>query len=331
MLKERQSKILKIIVNEYIRTSSPVSSKFISAAFDGKVSSATIRNDSVFLESNGYLEKTHTSSGRIPSTKGYRYFVDNLMDKYGVDDIKVQIEMLFENRENSVNEIIKESSRIISEMAKLATVVTTQDASNNELVRFEMIPISNEMATVIYVLSNGEVKNKTFDITGYSANDIRASISIFNDRLVNTKLSELESKIDAIKPLLEKQIKYFDFVFKNIVNDLLLNVKSKSTTTGIKYLLDNPEFSNPAKIKQVLEMIDHITPFTWFEQQSTEQSILIGLEGGLENDDMAVISENFNNNGTSANLTLVGPKRLQYRAVSEILDWLKERINEEYK
>ncbi|WP_338984144.1 heat-inducible transcriptional repressor HrcA [Spiroplasma endosymbiont of Othius punctulatus] len=331
MLKDRQSKVLKIIVNEYIRTSNPVGSKFITNAFDGSISSATIRSDSAFLENNGYLEKTHTSSGRVPSTKGYRYFVDNLMDKFGVEDIKLEIEKVFNTRGNNVNKIIEESSRIISEMTKLATVVTTQNANDNELVRFEMIPISSEMATVIYVLSNGEVKNKTFDIKGYSPEDIKTSISIFNDRLVNTRLSELESKLELIKPLLEKQIKHFDFIFKNIVNELLLNVKATSSTSGIKYLLDNPEFSNPAKVKQVLDMIDHITPFTWFEQQAKEQTIMIGIEGGLENDDMAVISENFNNNGTSANMTLVGPKRLQYRAVSEILDWLKERINEEYK
>ncbi|AHF60617.1 hypothetical protein P344_00965 [Spiroplasma mirum ATCC 29335] len=337
MLTTRQENILKCIVEEYTKTAQPVGSKFIMESPLIDASSATIRNECVILEKQGYLEKEHTSSGRIPSTMGYRYYVDNLMDSKNIDDIKNRIEGLFANRNMSINDILDQTGKILSEMTNLTTVVVGPNIEQESLKKIELLPISNDRAVVVFVLSNGHVENKIF-VTNedFSISDLKISIELFNDRLENTKINEIEKKFDLIRPILEQQVKHYEMILKQFANALTSIVKPAYTTHGMQYMLQNPEYNNPERIKQIVKFIENISPFDYFQKQQSKEkenkvSVQIGKETGFNNDDVALLSTTYSvDNIQEGGIALVGPKRLEYDKVYEILEWLSDKIKEVY-
>ncbi|AHI53700.1 heat-inducible transcription repressor [Spiroplasma sabaudiense Ar-1343] len=334
MLTKRQEKILKIIIEEYIRSAQPVGSKKILELINIDVSSATIRNEGAILEEKGFLEKEHTSSGRVPSTIGYRYFVDNLMSKENTDDIKIRLSKIFEQRNANIVDVLDQSCKILSEMTNLASVVTTTPDNGEALLRkAELIPISNESAAVIFALSNGIVENKVFNLENISLEDLQTCINLFNERLVETKIKDLDVKVEAIRPILQQQVKKYEFVLQTFLNVILHNTSSVTKTQGVQYMLENPEFSDPNKIKSVLKLIESISPFEWYKSQTEENEaqVKIGFEIGEENNDLALIGTNFKSpDGFNNAITLIGPKRIQYDKAKELLDWIGIKIKEQF-
>ncbi|AKU80043.1 heat-inducible transcriptional repressor HrcA [Spiroplasma turonicum] len=335
MLSKRQEQILKAIIDEYIKTASPIGSKRIQEIIEIEVSPATIRNESAFLEEQGFIEKAHTSSGRVPSTKGYRYYVDNLMEVNNYDNIKTKIEKIFSKRDLSIDEILDKTSNLISEMTKLATiVVTSNEIDEVKLSKVELIQLTNTKAAVLFVLSNGHIQNKTISLDQVALNDLTISIDLFNERLINSKISEIETKSQVIIPILKKQVKKCEFILQTLVGALIHTESNKSKTSGVKYLLENPEFNDPKKIKSIIEFIETASPFAWFNSQSkksSKTSVAIGFETGIENDDFAVVKTDFTTElGNKAALALVGPKRIEYDKVSDLLDWIRKKIESKF-
>ena len=162
MIGTRQREILKSIVEEYIKTARPVGSKALCKKF--KCSSATIRNDMAALEENGYLEKTHISSGRVPSEEGYRYYVDNLMEakKISGEDM-VKLQTIFSNNELDLNDAISKSLELISDITNYTSVILGKESSLNKLEKVEVIPINDRQAVVILITDMCHVENKTIN------------------------------------------------------------------------------------------------------------------------------------------------------------------------
>ena len=336
MLTERQEQILQSIIEEYIKSASPVGSKRIQEVLSINISSATIRNESAFLEEQGYLEKAHTSSGRVPSTKGYRYYVDHLMKSNDMEEVKLQIENIFKTRGSTIDQVLEKTSLILSEMTKLATVVaTSRNTTEVVLSKVELVPLSSSSSIVVFVLSNGQIENKIVNLDKVTLKELKISIDLFNERLVNSKISEIEFKSKAIIPVLKQQVKKYEFILQTFINALLHTGTSQSKTSGVKYLLENPEFNDPIKIKKIIEFIESTSPFAWFNSQNknaNKASVAIGFETGLGNDDIAVVGTNFpTEGGGKGTLALIGPKRIQYDKVSDILEWISKKIEDKFK
>lgn len=336
MLTERQEQILQSIIEEYIKSASPVGSKRIQEVLSINISSATIRNESAFLEEQGYLEKAHTSSGRVPSTKGYRYYVDHLMKSNDMEEIKLQIENIFKTRGSTIDQVLEKTSLILSEMTKLATVVaTSRNTTEVVLSKVELVPLSGSSSIVVFVLSNGQIENKIVNLDKVTLKELKISIDLFNERLVNSKISEIEFKSKAIIPVLKQQVKKYEFILQTFINALLHTGTSQSKTSGVKYLLENPEFNDPIKIKKIIEFIESTSPFAWFNSQNknaNKASVAIGFETGLGNDDIAVVGTNFPTEGVGkGTLALIGPKRIQYDKVSDLLEWISKKIEDKFK
>ncbi|MCF0116900.1 MAG: heat-inducible transcription repressor HrcA, partial [Bacilli bacterium] len=160
----RRDLILKYIVDSFIKTAQPIGSQTLIEQYDLPYSSATIRNEMQMLENDGFLEKTHTSSGRIPSSKGYRYYVENLRNKDLDENIKFQLQTILQEKNKSIEDIIKESCEILSHMTNLASVVLGPASDNEHLVSLQIIPLTNSSATAVFVTDKGYVENKTFVI-----------------------------------------------------------------------------------------------------------------------------------------------------------------------
>ena len=163
MLTSRQTDLLKIIIEEYIQTAKPVGSKLICDQLN--CSSATVRAEMSNLEDYGLLEKTHISSGRVPSEKGYRYYVDNIMkpkELSGEDMLKLQT--IVENKSLVVNDVILKSMEIISELTHYTTVVLGKQSSENLVQKVEVIPIDMNNIVAIVVTDKGHVQHKNIYI-----------------------------------------------------------------------------------------------------------------------------------------------------------------------
>ena len=163
-ISNRQIKLLQFIIDEYTLTAQPVSSKVIVDKYFFNLSPQTIRNEMLYLEKIGLLEKTHTSSGRIPSLNGYKFYEMNILKPYLSNDVKNQLKVIFQKRDLSIDMIINESASLIEEILKLPTVVASQD-SNVLLKRFDLIPITDQKVLLLLVTSNGDVIKNDISIT----------------------------------------------------------------------------------------------------------------------------------------------------------------------
>ncbi|AUF83637.1 heat-inducible transcription repressor HrcA [Mesoplasma syrphidae] len=335
MLTERQSLILKVIIKDYIDKNQPVGSKRILELLGINISSATIRNDSAILEEKGYLEKQHTSSGRIPSTNGYRYYVDYLMERTENEDLKEYLKTIFHSRGIGIDNVLDEASKIISELTKMTAIVSKKENLNDVVLKkIDLVPLSNTMASVIFVLSNGTIQKKVFNLENVSLNDLAISIKLFSDNLIETNIQEIEAMAETIKPILEESVKNYEYVLQTFLKTILQGKDEKKEIFGMKYMLENPEFNDTQKIKNIINLMDKISPFDWYEvtyesnQQKNKISTKIGSEISDDNDDIAILGTEFiTKDGTTTSLTLVGPKRVDYSQANQLIEMLIDIIN----
>ena len=184
MLTKRQTAIFKTIVDEFTRTAEPVGSKKLMDLLDFNCSSATIRNEMAALEDLGLLEKTHTSSGRIPSSRGYRFYVENLMERELDDGVKHSLQAVFQERHYSMDEIVKKSCDILSQMTSLTSVVLGPESRYQTLQHIQLFPLSDTSAVAVFITDHGHTENKTFHFnTAVSVEDIKTCCNLLNDKL----------------------------------------------------------------------------------------------------------------------------------------------------
>lgn len=341
MLSKRQEQILKVIVEQYIKTGSPVGSKLIIQDVTLNCSSATIRNECVELENQELLEKTHVSSGRVPSTKGYRYYVDKLININDETDdfitLKKRIEEVFSARDLEINEVIEQTGNILSEMTNLISIVVGPDLNYDTLKKIELLNLNAQTVLAVIITNSGYVENKIFNVDEISLEDLVTAVEIFNQRLIGTKISEIGEKVDLLKPILAKQVRKSEYIIQSFVNALINFSKPLSSTHGVQYMLENPEFNDINKVKTLIKFIDSQSPWSYFQKLSNQESsdnpvqIKIGEELGQENDNMAMITTTFKiNDSDQGQIAIVGPKRLEYEKVIEILNWINQIVKDRF-
>ena len=327
ILSERQNQILKLIVEQYIKTINPVGSKCLSETLD--ISSATIRNEMMELEQLGLLEKTHTSSGRIPSEKGYRYYVDNLMeakDITGEDMLKLQT--VFKNSSLQLNDVILESMEIISSMTNYTSVVLGEAAANNKLKKIELVPLENK-AIIIIITDLGIVQNQTIEINNMDIDEIKKTIDLLNGLLVGTPINEVNSKLELeIKPIIGNYIKQHEMLYDTFYHAFEnFSNKYQSHFTGKTRFLSLPEFDNVEKIKNIMEKFDDKQLINNIRSTDDGIEIYIGAENNID-PDLAVITTKCIINGIPETIAIFGPKRMEYDRIIAMLNYIREKTEE---
>ena len=214
MLNDRKEKILKLIVEEQIKTCRPVGSSSLCDKL--KVSSATIRNDMSELEEEGYIEKTHISSGRIPSEKGYRYYVDNIMQlkkMNGEDTLKLQT--IFSNKSLKLNDTISKSLEIISEITNYTAVVLENSNTTNKLKKVIVEPIDEENVAAIVITDKGHIENLNINVKGCNLNDVKKIVELINKLIIGTPINEISAKLEfEVKPKIAEYINNYEILYK---------------------------------------------------------------------------------------------------------------------
>lgn len=327
MLTERQEKILKLIIEKYIKEPVPVGSKVISKVL--KCSSATVRNDMGELENLGLLEKTHTSSGRIPSEAGYRYYVDNLMElkKMNAEDM-LKLQIVFKNQQLALSDVITKSLQVISDMTNYTTVVLGSTSHENLLKQIEVIPIDDVSMIVIIVTDKGHVEHKNIKLQEVSLEDVKKTVGLINNLISGTPIDEVSSKLEfEVKPIIGKYVKQHEQLYNAFYHVFTDFTNQEVNIMGRSKMLEQPEFStNIDKIKNVFnklespEIINNIT-----EDDDNNIKVYIGDESNIDSD-VTVIKTKYKNGGEEGTIAIIGPKRMEYDRVVSMLEYIKENI-----
>ena len=327
MLTERQNKILRLIVEKYIKEPIPVGSKVISRELN--CSSATVRNEMGELEKLGLLEKTHTSSGRVPSEAGYRYYVDHLMEakKMNADDL-MKLQIVFRNQQLALSDVITKSLQVISDMMNYTTVVLGSKSHENLLKQVEVIPIDRENLTVIIVTDKGNVEHKNIHLLDVSLEEVKKTVGLINNLIQGTPIDEVAKKLEfEIKPIIGNYVKQHEQLynaFYHVFNDF---TNQEVNIMGRHKMLEQPEFSsNIEKIKNVFnkledkEIINNIE-----EDEDNNIKVYIGNENNIDSD-VTVIQTKFKKGNEEGTIAIIGPKRMEYDRVMGLLEYMKENI-----
>ena len=326
MLSERQSKILKLIVERYIQDPIPVGSKVVSKKIN--CSSATVRNEMGELEKIGLLEKTHTSSGRVPSEAGYRYYVDHLMEikKMNAEDM-LKLQMVFRNQQLALSDVITKSLQVISDMMNYTTVVLGSKSHENLLKQVEVIPLDDENLTVIIVTDRGHVEHKNIMLKDVSLEEVKKTVGLINNLISGTPIDEVGKKLEfEIKPIIGNYVKQHEQIYNAFYHVFTDFTNQEVNIVGRNKMLEQPEFSNIDKIKNVFNKLDENEILSSIEEDDDNNiKVYIGKENNID-DDITVIQTKFKKGNDEGTIAIIGPKRMEYERVVGLLEYMKENI-----
>ena len=332
MLTNRQNIILKVIVDEFTKTAEPVGSKRLMSLLDFNVSSATLRNEMAKLEEYGLLEKTHTSSGRIPSSKGYRYYVEYLMEKQLDPTLENQLQVMFQERSYTSEEIIKRSCDILSQMTNLTTVVLGPETHRQTLEHIQLFPLSERSAVCVFITSNGHTENKTFHFDqNVSLKDIQTCTNLLNDKLSGTPIGDVVAKMEEIRPLLAAQLQRHEALFHAFVNAFVKFASENIYTAGASNMLYQPEFADIQKLRQLMRMLEDTS--VWRQIGSSDEDVMVRIGEVSEimpMNDVSVVSSKFKIHDEEGRLMVVGPTRMPYNRVVALMEYMSKVIEDMY-
>lgn len=326
----RSDLILKYIVEFFIKKAEPIGSKTLIEEYDLPYSSATIRNEMLLLERMGYIEKTHTSSGRVPSSKGYKYYCDHLRGNNISDELKYSIQQVLNEKSRSVEETIKESCEIISHMTSLVSVVLGPDESKERLASVQMIKVSDTIMTAIFVTDTGFVENKTFKIQNELAgDDIVKCVALLNDRLKGTAICDLKEKMESLRPVLSEYIVDHDVVYQALLQTFLKFANDRMALYGREELFTHREFtSDMEKLQKVFQLI-HNTSLLKDLNENSETDLSVNIGELEDNPEVTILTTKIKTGEKSdSTIALIGPRRMDYDKAMSALEYLSDALNE---
>lgn len=328
MITDRQERLLKLIIEEYMKTAIPVSSKSLADTMD--CSSATIRNEMSSLEEVGLLEKTHISSGRIPSSRGYRYYVDNIMKPEELtDEEREKIETLFANNSLALNDVVSKSIEIISEITNYTAVVLGNASLNNKVAKIEVIPISPTKMVAIVITDKGHVENRNVVLDeDVSKEEIKITVDLINKLIVGVPIGEVSNVLEyEMKPIIDQYIKRHEVLynaFYNAFSDFAHDTMVKMS--GTKNILMYPEFDDTNKMRQILNKFEDDDIVRNICDDKRDSTIYIGEESDFD-EDVSIIKTTYHKDGEEGTIAIIGPKRMNYGKASALLDYIKGNID----
>lgn len=234
MLTQRQALILKNIIRIYTQTEQPVGSKHLMNELPIQVSSATIRNDMAKLEEMGLLDKTHSSSGRIPSISGYRYYLDHLLEPSDVssNDLAI-IQQTFNQQYQMIDDIVEQSATILSTLTSYTAITLGPDVQDIKLDGFRLVALGNHQVMAILVTSAGTVQNQIFQVPeSISGEDLEKAVRIINDQLVGQPLAVVAKRIQTDVPQMLMKYVSSPTGFLDIFGDVLKKAGSDHFYVG---------------------------------------------------------------------------------------------------
>jgi|WetSurMetagenome_2_1015567.scaffolds.fasta_scaffold08786_3 heat-inducible transcriptional repressor len=337
-LNEREKTILRSIVQQFILTASPVGSRNITKKFNVGVSPATVRNIMSDLEDSGFINHPHTSAGRIPTDKGYRYYVDTLMEIQKLKNSdKGIIDKSLDQSSLETDEILKIASRLLSSITRQIACVTYPKLDNGILAKIQLVSLSLTRLLVVVSIQSGLVKTITLEFESeVETTKLQKVEALLNERLNGLTFQEIRKTFkerfsdigDIEKPIIRLFIDSVDKIFRDQVTE------EKVLITGATNVIQQPEFDDPEKFQSVIELIedkDIIIHIMDKKKSENINSVLISI--GRENEDeklneYSLITKEYTFGETSGTVGIIGPKRMEYSKVVAIVSYLGDMLSE---
>lgn len=332
-MKERLNRILRSVIESYIENGEPVSSKgILEREADMNVSSATVRNDLAELEHLGFLEQPHTSAGRIPTEKGYRYYVDNLLESHSLDaELALNIENAMQTSTASIDEFLKTAISAFSKITGYTSAAVISHSDEDRIIKMEVVKSSDDMINLVVITKSGVVKNSFCRLYFLASDDDVSELNkTLSEYLGDTTVGYLDDEVfDRLEKELGVRQKNWEFiagVIKNIVSSIR---KPNVFISGQEKMLSYPEFYEIHKAKNVMSFLneeEHIYDILSARAED-RLNIIIGSEiGGETLNDMGLVVRKFNSQSHDYTFSLFGPKRMDYSKTVSQVEYFMECI-----
>ena len=335
MLIDRQVLILQSIVENFITTNQPVGSKQIAQNID--FSSATIRNDMSKLEKEGLIKKTHISSGRVPSEKGYRYYVDYIKKDYELSNSENEkLKQLSGGDIVSENNYLEKNAIVLSDLTDCTAVILAPTKTDRRINKIEVILLSSRSILVILVTNIGEVFQQNYKLDAdFTAEDIGEINKLLQSYFYDVDMATAHVMIHGeLEKYLKNKVNNYDMIVVAL-NRLLQNKIKKTVALGGKYnLLKQPDIDNVEKLKEVLSLLedDKIVELLDNNEVTDKPSIKIGTELKLGNiDDLSLVSSSYNTSKGQGVIAVFGPKRMDYSKIMTLIACVSDNLNNNLK
>ena len=339
MLDDRKKKVLQAIVEEYINTAEPVSSNALISKYDLNYSSATIRNEMADLEKKGLLDKMHTSSGRVPSAKGYRYYVDELLkdDNISIEEVKY-ISNKLETKVNEIEELTKITANTISEITHYTTVTIGPKAEEQIIQEIKFVLLGNRMILAVIMTDTGMVKETIIKFDeDINEKQVETLNYMFNNKLKGQPIEKIDKPLEEY---LYQEMADMIKVIKPIIEQIkkVLFEESEVRLQGAKVELDLPEFNSLQVAKNFMNILDEkdliadmladmlnsgfaedINVYIGGEEEGEEEKLkdfsMVTFKHKVGNKDLGTIG-------------IIGPKRMDYSKVISVMKYISKKLNE---
>ena len=335
MLIDRQVLILQSIVENFITTNQPVGSKQIAQNID--FSSATIRNDMSKLEKEGLIKKTHISSGRVPSEKGYRYYVDYIKKDYELSNSENEkLKQLSGDDIVSENNYLEKNAIVLSDLTDCTAVILAPTKTDRRINKIEVILLSSRSILVILVTNIGEVFQQNYKLDAdFTAEDIAEINKLLQSYFYDVDMATAHVMIHGeLEKYLKNKVNNYDMIVVAL-NRLLQNKIKKTIALGGKYnLLKQPDIDNVEKLKEVVSLLedDKIVELLDNNEVTDKPSIKIGTELKLGNiDDLSLVSSSYNTSKGQGIIAVFGPKRMDYSKIMTLIACVRDNLNNNLK
>ncbi|GGK18386.1 heat-inducible transcription repressor HrcA [Caldalkalibacillus thermarum] len=335
MLTERQKLILRLVVDDYVRSAEPVGSRTIAKREGINFSPATVRNEMADLEEMGYLTQPHTSAGRIPSHKGYRFYVDHLMEPEQLSvDVIQKIRRLYTERFMEFEQVIQQTASVLSKLTNYMAIVLGPEFFDAKLKHIQLVPISEGTVVAIIVTNTAHVEHRALSVPEeIPVSEMEKLVNLLNHKLRGVPLYQFRERLySEIAQELKKHISQYQAVMKILEQALLSDREDRVFMTGTTNIFSQPEFRDVEKVRglfELLEQHDRIQGILASTKTKTGVQVLIGQENLDEAfADCSIITASYSIGGRPVgSLNILGPMRMEYKKAVSILRYLTQDLS----
>jgi len=339
VLSDRKRILLFSAIDNYIKQASPITSLLVQQTELHDLSTATIRNELSALEAMGYLKQLHTSSGRVPTTQGYRFFVNEILKNTTYNSRQLQnVKSQLFSRTNNLSEIVDGIAKTISNTINYPTVVMLDGLDNLIIQSIKVLFMISGQVLVLIDTNAGAITNTISAPANITKQDCDNASKIFSDIFYNKSVKFLTQNIEEFNNNIKNSMKNYEEVFKlvlEVLNAYQNNTSSKVSNKGLIKMLESPEFSSVEKAKNILSVLDDKQSLQNVFDTSSEEGITvkIGKENNLEKlSDCAVIKAPLILDGKKvATVGIIGPERIDYATIASVLKFVADQIKNNSK
>lgn len=332
-LSERKKRILKAIVDAYIVDGEPVGSKYLMQDEHLNVSSATIRNEMAELESLGYLEQPHTSSGRVPSELGYRFYVDSLIENYAMTSSEInEINKLLRSKMNELDQILLTASRLAGNLTNYTSFVIKPRAMSVSIKRFDVIYVDRHSLLLVMISSNGNVITKRLSIdmsiTQMTATDLSIAL---NDKIAGLCANEITLPIIMeLENAMGDKAAIATPIIKIIYESMTEFDGGDLKISGMDRLLQYPEYSNKEHLRELLGALESKDDILELVSDADDYgvNVVIGSESSVKvmNNSALVFKPVIRDGKNLGAIGIIGPRRMDYAKVVATIEGLAGNV-----